>query len=100
MTPSKAQLTTRGSSTTEAALADPGASQLYISLGDTKMPTAPSPLRIYHKPLCLDLVGARLDGIRRPAVALGPAAARWRAEACKSLRGCPRIAAGAGGVSR
>ena len=35
MTPSKRNCTTRGSSTTEAALLTRGASQLYISLGDT-----------------------------------------------------------------
>jgi cytochrome c-type biogenesis protein CcmF len=35
MTPSKRNFTTRGSSTTEAALLTRGASQLYISLGDT-----------------------------------------------------------------
>src|SRR5471030_502040 len=35
MTPSKRSFTTRGSTTTEAALLTRGASQLYISLGDT-----------------------------------------------------------------
>ena len=35
MTPSKRSFTTRGSSTTEAALLTRGVSQLYISLGDT-----------------------------------------------------------------
>ena len=33
-----------------------------------------------------DLVGAGADGVRRPAVAVGPAAARRRAEACQGLR--------------
>ena len=37
MTPSKRNFTTRGSSTTEAALLTRGASQLYISLGETTM---------------------------------------------------------------
>jgi len=51
MTPSKRNFTTRGSSTTEAALLSRGASQLYISLGD---PTADAiTVRIYHKPLVL-----------------------------------------------
>jgi cytochrome c-type biogenesis protein CcmF len=52
MTPSKRSFTTRGASTTEAALLTRGASQLYISLGDT---TADGGLtvRIYHKPLVL-----------------------------------------------
>jgi cytochrome c-type biogenesis protein CcmF len=52
MTPSKRSFTTRGSSTTEAALLTRGASQLYISLGD---PTAEGAVavRIYHKPLVL-----------------------------------------------
>jgi cytochrome c-type biogenesis protein CcmF len=35
MTPSKRDFTTRGSSTTEAALLSRGASQLYVSLGET-----------------------------------------------------------------
>jgi len=35
MTPSKRNFTTRGSSTTEAALLTRGASQLYVSLGET-----------------------------------------------------------------
>jgi cytochrome c-type biogenesis protein CcmF len=52
MTPSKRTFTTRGMSTTEAALLTRGASQLYISLGDT---TADGGItaRIYHKPLVL-----------------------------------------------
>jgi cytochrome c-type biogenesis protein CcmF len=52
MTPSKRNFTTRGSSTTEAALLTRGASQLYISLGET---TADGGIgvRIYHKPLVL-----------------------------------------------
>ena len=52
MTPSKRTFTTRGMSTTEAALLTRGASQLYISLGD---PTADGGItaRIYHKPLVL-----------------------------------------------
>jgi cytochrome c-type biogenesis protein CcmF len=52
MTPSKRSFTTRGSSTTEAALLSRGASQLYISLGDTT-PDGGITVRIYHKPLVL-----------------------------------------------
>jgi len=52
MTPSKRNFTTRGSSTTEAALLTRGASQLYISLGDTAADGAIA-VRIYHKPLVL-----------------------------------------------
>jgi cytochrome c-type biogenesis protein CcmF len=52
MTPSKRSFTTRGSSTTEAALLTRGASQLYISLGDTTAEGAIA-VRIYHKPMVL-----------------------------------------------
>ena len=52
MTPSKRNFTTRGSSTTEAALLTRGASQLYISLGETTNEGAVA-VRIYHKPLVL-----------------------------------------------
>jgi cytochrome c-type biogenesis protein CcmF len=52
MTPSKRNFTTRGSSTTEAALLTRGASQLYISLGDAN-PDGTIAVRIYHKPLVL-----------------------------------------------
>jgi len=52
MTPSKRSFTTRGSSTTEAALKSRGASQLYISLGDTTADGGIT-VRIYHKPLVL-----------------------------------------------
>jgi cytochrome c-type biogenesis protein CcmF len=52
MTPSKRNFTTRGSATTEAALLTRGASQLYISLGDTNADGAIA-VRIYHKPLVL-----------------------------------------------
>jgi cytochrome c-type biogenesis protein CcmF len=52
MTPSKRSFTTRGSSTTEAALKSRGASQLYISLGDTTSDGGIT-VRIYHKPLVL-----------------------------------------------
>src|SRR5712672_1743611 len=52
MTPSKRNFTTRGSSTTEAALLTRGASQLYISLGDTAADGSIA-ARIYHKPLVL-----------------------------------------------
>jgi cytochrome c-type biogenesis protein CcmF len=52
MTPSKRNFTTRQSSTTEAALLSLGASQLYISLGDTATDGAIA-VRIYHKPLVL-----------------------------------------------
>src|SRR3954462_2598912 len=52
MTPSKRSFTTRGSSTTEAALLTRGASQFYISLGDATAEGAIA-VRIYHKPLVL-----------------------------------------------
>jgi cytochrome c-type biogenesis protein CcmF len=52
MTPSKRTFTTRGATTTEAALKSRGASQLYISLGDTT-PDGGITVRIYHKPLVL-----------------------------------------------
>lgn len=52
MTPSKRSFTTRGSSTTEAALLTRGASQLYLSLGDANAEGAIA-VRIYHKPLVL-----------------------------------------------
>jgi cytochrome c-type biogenesis protein CcmF len=52
MTPSKRNFTTRGSTTTEAALLSRGASQLYISLGDTTTDGAIA-VRIYHKPMVL-----------------------------------------------
>ncbi|MBR0905707.1 heme lyase CcmF/NrfE family subunit [Bradyrhizobium liaoningense] len=50
--PSKRNFTTRGSSTTEAALLTRGASQLYISLGDATAEGAIA-VRIYHKPMVL-----------------------------------------------
>lgn len=52
MTPSKRSFTTRGSSTTEAALLTRGASQLYVSLGDATAEGAIA-VRIYYKPLVL-----------------------------------------------
>ena len=52
MTPSKRNFTTRGMSTTEAALLTRGASQLYISLGDVHADGSVA-VRIYHKPLVL-----------------------------------------------
>jgi cytochrome c-type biogenesis protein CcmF len=52
MTPSKRNFTTRGMSTTEAALLTRGVSQLYISLGDTAADGAIA-VRIYHKPMVL-----------------------------------------------
>ena len=52
MTPSKRNFTTRGSTTTEAALLTRGASQLYISLGETAADGAIA-VRIYHKPMVL-----------------------------------------------
>ena len=52
MTPSKRSFTTRGASTTEAALLTRGVSQLYVSLGDTTADGGIT-VRIYHKPLVL-----------------------------------------------
>jgi cytochrome c-type biogenesis protein CcmF len=51
MTPSKRSFTTREASTTEAALLTRGASQLYVSLGETS--AGAIAVRIYHKPLVL-----------------------------------------------
>jgi len=52
MTPSKRNFTTREASTTEAALLTRGASQLYVSLGETSAGGAIA-VRIFHKPLVL-----------------------------------------------
>jgi cytochrome c-type biogenesis protein CcmF len=52
MTPSKRNFTTRGATTTEAALLTRGASQIYISLGEIADDGAIA-VRIYHKPLVL-----------------------------------------------
>jgi cytochrome c-type biogenesis protein CcmF len=52
MTPSKRNFTTRGATTTEAALLTRGASQLYISLGDVAGDGTLA-VRIYHKPFVL-----------------------------------------------
>ncbi len=52
MTPSKRTFTTRGSSTTEAALLSRGLSQLYISLGDRNEDGSIA-VRMYYKPLVL-----------------------------------------------
>jgi cytochrome c-type biogenesis protein CcmF len=52
MMPSKRSFTTRGMSTTEAALLTRGASQLYVSLGDASADGGIA-VRIYHKPLVL-----------------------------------------------
>jgi cytochrome c-type biogenesis protein CcmF len=52
MSPSKRSFTTRGMSTSEAALLTRGVSQLYISLGDINADGSVA-VRIYHKPLVL-----------------------------------------------
>jgi cytochrome c-type biogenesis protein CcmF len=52
MTPSKRSFTTRGMSTTEAALMTRGVSQLYISLGDATDDGGIA-VRVYHKPMVL-----------------------------------------------
>jgi cytochrome c-type biogenesis protein CcmF len=52
MTPSKRNFTTRGATTTEAALLTRGVSQLYISLGDFAGDGTIA-VRIYHKPFVL-----------------------------------------------
>jgi cytochrome c-type biogenesis protein CcmF len=52
MAPSKRSFTTRGMSTTEAALMSRGASQIYISLGAAE-PNGSITARIYYKPLVL-----------------------------------------------
>ncbi|WP_315768045.1 MULTISPECIES: heme lyase CcmF/NrfE family subunit [unclassified Bradyrhizobium] len=50
MAPSKRSFTTRGMSTSEAALMTRGVSQLYLSLGDAT-PDGGIAVRAYHKPL-------------------------------------------------
>lgn len=50
--PSKRSFTTRGNSTSEAALLTRGFSQLYVSLGEPE-PDGSISVRIYHKPLVL-----------------------------------------------
>jgi cytochrome c-type biogenesis protein CcmF len=52
MSPSKRSFTTRGMSTSEAALLTRGVSQLYISLGDSNADGSVA-VRVYHKPLVL-----------------------------------------------
>jgi cytochrome c-type biogenesis protein CcmF len=52
MSPSKRTFTTRGSSTTEAALMNRGFSQIYISLGDRNNDGSIA-VRMYYKPLVL-----------------------------------------------
>ena len=52
MSPSKRNFSTRGMSTTEAALLTRGASQLYLSLGEAGADGSIA-VRIYHKPLVL-----------------------------------------------
>ncbi len=52
LSPSKRNFAARASSTTEAALLSRGASQIYVSLGDTNEAGAIS-VRMYYKPLVL-----------------------------------------------
>jgi len=52
MEPSKRSFASRNTTTTEAALMSRGASQLYLSLGDTN-PDGSIAIRIYHKPMVL-----------------------------------------------
>ena len=52
MAPSKRSFSTRGMSTSEAALLTRGVSQLYISLGDSSADGSVA-VRIYHKPMVL-----------------------------------------------
>jgi cytochrome c-type biogenesis protein CcmF len=52
MTPSKRSFSTRGMSTSEAALMTRGVSQLYISLGEATADGGVA-VRVYHKPLVL-----------------------------------------------
>ncbi|HZD89229.1 MAG TPA: cytochrome c-type biogenesis CcmF C-terminal domain-containing protein, partial [Pseudolabrys sp.] len=52
MTPSKRSFPTRQMTTNEAALLIRGASQLYLSLGDSK-PDGSIAIRLYYKPLVL-----------------------------------------------
>ena len=91
MTPSKRNFTTRGATTTEAALLTRGASQLYISLGDTAADGVDRGAHLSQADGAADLVRSGADGVRRHAVAVGPAAARRRAEAGQ---GAARVAGG------
>jgi cytochrome c-type biogenesis protein CcmF len=52
MEPSKRSFSSRATTTTEAALMTRGASQLYLSLGDTNDDGSIS-IRLYHKPMVL-----------------------------------------------
>ena len=52
MTPSKRSFATRAMTTNEAALMIRGASQLYLSLGDSK-PDGSIAIRLYYKPMVM-----------------------------------------------
>ena len=98
MTPSKRNFTTRGSSTTEAALLTRGASQLYVSLGETSAEGAIA-VRIYHKPLVLLIWWGPVLMAFGGLLSLSDRRLRVGApKPARSLQGCPRAAAG--GVSR
>ena len=85
MTPSKRNFTTRKSSTTEAALLTRGASRaLCFTRRNQRRRHRGADLS--QAAGAVDLVGAGADGVRWPAVAVGPAAARWRAEARQGRR--------------
>ena len=88
MTPSKRNFTTRGATTTEAALKSRGASQLYLSLGDTTAGGGIT-VRIYHKPLVLLIwFGPGADGVRRSCLSLSDRRLRVGApKPAKALRG-------------
>ena len=95
MTPSKRSFTTRGSSTTEAALLTRG---VEPALHLARRSTADGAHRRAHLSQAAgapDLVGPRADGVRRRAVAVRPAPAGRRAEA-----GAGQAAPAAGGVTR
>ncbi len=98
MTPSKRNFTTRGASTTEAALLTRGASQLYISLGDAVGRRRDRGAHLSQAAGAPDLVGAGADGVRRRAVAVGSPPAGRRAEA-RARRGA-RIAGAPNGCGR
>jgi cytochrome c-type biogenesis protein CcmF len=52
MQPSKRSFSARGMTTTEAAVMTRGASQLYLSLGDTETDGSIA-IRLYYKPLVM-----------------------------------------------
>jgi hypothetical protein len=86
MTPSKRNFTTRGSTTTEAALLTRGQPALYLARRHRRR-RRDRRAHLSQAAGAADLVRSGADGVRRHAVAVGPAAARRRAEAGKRRAG-------------